>query len=233
MGRRHCGCASRSGARSSQNLLHANIQRRRRSGGQSVSAKSAGLSWRPLDRLFGARGRHGRSHCSASARPRSGALLEQSSGGAQRRDTVRSHCAARQRRRPGARDRQPIVYSQYLTRNMRNNYRKGTFFYDKWEDVNGQAGAVASGQCPSGRLSLRWDAASGNRAGRIGGEPSGTHPGRAIIGTWIPLRAIPVLIMALCAMACPRPATSQVDRAGGAARAYRQARVNSTPYHHP
>ena len=28
-----------------------------------------------------------------------------------------------------------IVYSQYLTRNMRNNYRTGTFFYDKWEDV--------------------------------------------------------------------------------------------------
>ena len=30
---------------------------------------------------------------------------------------------------------QLIVYSQYLTRNMRNNYRTGTFFYDKWEDV--------------------------------------------------------------------------------------------------
>ena len=28
-----------------------------------------------------------------------------------------------------------IVYSQYLTRNMRNNYRTGTFFCDKWEDV--------------------------------------------------------------------------------------------------
>ncbi len=28
-----------------------------------------------------------------------------------------------------------IVYSQYLTRNMRNSYRTGTFFYDKWEDV--------------------------------------------------------------------------------------------------
>ena len=28
-----------------------------------------------------------------------------------------------------------IVYSQYLTRNMKNNHKTGTFFYDKWEDV--------------------------------------------------------------------------------------------------
>jgi lactate racemase len=28
-----------------------------------------------------------------------------------------------------------IVYSQYLTRNMRNNYHTGTFFCDRWEDV--------------------------------------------------------------------------------------------------
>ena len=28
-----------------------------------------------------------------------------------------------------------IVYSQYLTRNMKNNYRTGTFFCDKWPDV--------------------------------------------------------------------------------------------------
>lgn len=28
-----------------------------------------------------------------------------------------------------------IVYSQYLTRNLRNNYRTGTFFCDRWEDV--------------------------------------------------------------------------------------------------
>jgi len=28
-----------------------------------------------------------------------------------------------------------IVYSQYLTRNMKNNYRTGTFFCDKWSDV--------------------------------------------------------------------------------------------------
>jgi len=28
-----------------------------------------------------------------------------------------------------------IVYSQYLTRNMKNNYRTGTFFCDKWADV--------------------------------------------------------------------------------------------------
>ena len=28
-----------------------------------------------------------------------------------------------------------IVYSQYLTRNMRNNYKTGTFFCDQWEDV--------------------------------------------------------------------------------------------------
>jgi Lactate racemase N-terminal domain len=28
-----------------------------------------------------------------------------------------------------------IVYSQYLTRNMRNSYRTGTFFCDKWDDV--------------------------------------------------------------------------------------------------
>jgi nickel-dependent lactate racemase len=31
-----------------------------------------------------------------------------------------------------------IVYSQYLTRNMRNNYRTGTFFCDKWSDVIAQ-----------------------------------------------------------------------------------------------
>ena len=41
--------------------------------------------------------------------------------------------------RPGARANQKktnlIVYSQYLTRNMTNNYKTGTFFYDKWEDV--------------------------------------------------------------------------------------------------
>lgn len=28
-----------------------------------------------------------------------------------------------------------IVYSQYLTRNMKNNYRTGTFFCDRWADV--------------------------------------------------------------------------------------------------
>jgi len=28
-----------------------------------------------------------------------------------------------------------IVYSQYLTQNMKNNYRTGTFFCDKWPDV--------------------------------------------------------------------------------------------------
>jgi lactate racemase len=28
-----------------------------------------------------------------------------------------------------------IVYSQYLSRNMKNYYRKGTFFCDKWSDV--------------------------------------------------------------------------------------------------
>jgi nickel-dependent lactate racemase len=28
-----------------------------------------------------------------------------------------------------------IVYSQYLTRNMQNSYKTGTFFFDKWEDV--------------------------------------------------------------------------------------------------
>ncbi len=28
-----------------------------------------------------------------------------------------------------------IVYSQYLTRNMQNNYKTGTIFCDKWEDV--------------------------------------------------------------------------------------------------
>ena len=28
-----------------------------------------------------------------------------------------------------------IVYSQYLTRNMRNNYRSGTFFCDRWADA--------------------------------------------------------------------------------------------------
>jgi hypothetical protein len=28
-----------------------------------------------------------------------------------------------------------IVYSQYLTRNLKNNYRSDTIFCDKWEDV--------------------------------------------------------------------------------------------------
>jgi lactate racemase len=28
-----------------------------------------------------------------------------------------------------------IIYSQYLTRNMMNNYKTGTFFFDKWSDV--------------------------------------------------------------------------------------------------
>jgi hypothetical protein len=28
-----------------------------------------------------------------------------------------------------------IVYSQYLSQNLKNNYRKGTFFCDKWPDV--------------------------------------------------------------------------------------------------
>ena len=37
--------------------------------------------------------------------------------------------------RGGARTANMIVYSQYLTRNMRNMYRTGTFFFDKWEDV--------------------------------------------------------------------------------------------------
>ncbi|MBZ5625830.1 MAG: lactate racemase domain-containing protein [Acidobacteriia bacterium] len=37
--------------------------------------------------------------------------------------------------RGNAKQANMIVYSQYLTRNMRNNYRTGTFFYDKWEDV--------------------------------------------------------------------------------------------------
>ena len=37
--------------------------------------------------------------------------------------------------RAGSKQVSMIVYSQYLTRNMRNNYRTGTFFYDKWEDV--------------------------------------------------------------------------------------------------
>jgi nickel-dependent lactate racemase len=37
--------------------------------------------------------------------------------------------------RSGAKKTNMIVYSQYLTRNMRNMYRTGTFFYDKWEDV--------------------------------------------------------------------------------------------------
>lgn len=39
-------------------------------------------------------------------------------------------------RTPGAQKQaNMIVYSQYLTRNMRNNYHTGTFFCDKWEDV--------------------------------------------------------------------------------------------------
>ena len=37
--------------------------------------------------------------------------------------------------RGSARKVNMVVYSQYLTRNMRNGYRTGTFFYDKWEDV--------------------------------------------------------------------------------------------------
>jgi hypothetical protein len=34
-----------------------------------------------------------------------------------------------------ARQTNLIVYSQYLTRNMKNNYRTGTFFCDRWGDV--------------------------------------------------------------------------------------------------
>jgi lactate racemase len=41
--------------------------------------------------------------------------------------------------RPGSRANQKktntIIYSQYLTRNMMNNYKTGTFFCDKWEQV--------------------------------------------------------------------------------------------------
>ncbi|HTS25183.1 MAG TPA: lactate racemase domain-containing protein [Bryobacteraceae bacterium] len=37
--------------------------------------------------------------------------------------------------RSGAKKTTMIVYSQYLTRNMRNMYRTGTFFYDQWDDV--------------------------------------------------------------------------------------------------
>ena len=37
--------------------------------------------------------------------------------------------------RPDQKKVNTIVYSQYLTRNMQNNYRTGTFFCDKWEDV--------------------------------------------------------------------------------------------------
>jgi len=28
-----------------------------------------------------------------------------------------------------------IIYSQYLTQNMKNYYRKGTYFCEKWSDV--------------------------------------------------------------------------------------------------
>jgi hypothetical protein len=37
--------------------------------------------------------------------------------------------------RGNARQTNLIVYSQYLTRNMKNNYRTGTFFCDRWADV--------------------------------------------------------------------------------------------------
>jgi hypothetical protein len=37
--------------------------------------------------------------------------------------------------RSNARKTNLIVYSQYLTRNMKNNYRSGTFFCDRWADV--------------------------------------------------------------------------------------------------
>ena len=36
---------------------------------------------------------------------------------------------------PQAAQGNTIVYSQYLTRNMKNSYRAGTFFCDKWADV--------------------------------------------------------------------------------------------------
>jgi len=42
--------------------------------------------------------------------------------------------ARRLNARPG-RSANLIVYSQYLTRNMKNSYRAGTFFRDKWDDV--------------------------------------------------------------------------------------------------
>jgi hypothetical protein len=37
--------------------------------------------------------------------------------------------------RSNARKTNLIVYSQYLTRNMKNNYRSGTFFCDRWADA--------------------------------------------------------------------------------------------------
>jgi hypothetical protein len=43
-----------------------------------------------------------------------------------------------------------IVYSQYLTRNMRNNYRTGTFFCDKWADVIAQLKGLHPGDAKVG-----------------------------------------------------------------------------------
>lgn len=37
--------------------------------------------------------------------------------------------------RPNPKQANIIVYSQYMSRNMKNNYKSGTFFYDKWDDV--------------------------------------------------------------------------------------------------
>jgi lactate racemase len=38
-------------------------------------------------------------------------------------------------RMPAGKQANLIIYSQYMTRNMRNNYHEGTFFCDRWEDV--------------------------------------------------------------------------------------------------
>ena len=60
-----------------------------------------------------------------------------------------------------------IVYSQYLTQNMRNYYRTGTFFYDKWDGRDRQAAGIASRR-PEGRgLPVRRNAAPGDRARRV------------------------------------------------------------------
>ena len=94
----------------------------------------AGIPRRPVDQLFAARGRHRRADRAASAGARPVHYLNNrlaGRSGATQFDLTAGGASTRGRSGQG----NMIVYSQYLSRNMKNYYRKGTFFCDKWADV--------------------------------------------------------------------------------------------------